>query len=269
MSRVPRLIGVVHLAPLPGAPRARASLGDVEAAAVADARALVEGGADAAILENFGDAPFAADEVGPDVVAAMTRIALAIRAAAPGLPLGVNVLRNDALAALAVAVAADASFIRVNVLSGAMVTDQGLVTGRARALLLERRRLGAERIGIWADVHVKHAVPLGASSLADAARDTWERAGADALIVTGTGTGRRFDPADLDTVRAAVPDAPLLVGSGLDPDGARAWGDRFDGAIVGTYLHAAGDLARPLDAARVTAIGHALRAHAAAANSGS
>lgn len=255
---VPRLIGVLHLAALPGAPRGRIELADVVNQAVADALALVEGGADAAIVENFGDAPFAADEVGPDVVAAMTRIALAVRQAAPHLPLGVNVLRNDARAALGIAAASGAAFIRVNILSGAMVTDQGVIAGRARELLLERRRLGAD-VAIFADVHVKHATPLGASDLADAARDTFRRAGADALIVTGSGTGRAFDPEHLARVRAAVPEAPLLVGSGLDPAGARAHGASFDGAIVGTWLHEDADLRRPLDPHRVATMANALR----------
>ena len=255
---VPRLIGVIHLAALPGAPHGRLALEDVVAQAVSDAHALVEGGADAAIVENFGDAPFAGEEVGPDVVAAMTRIALAIRQTAPELPLGVNVLRNDARAALGIAAATGAAFIRVNILSGAMVTDQGVIAGRARELLLERRRLGV-KIRIFADVHVKHAMPLGASDLADAARDTFQRAGADALIVTGSGTGRAFDPDHLARVRAAVPAAPLLVGSGLDPESARARGANFDGAIVGTWLHEEADLRRPLDARRVAAMANALR----------
>ncbi len=72
-----------------------------------------------------------------------------------------NVLRNDALAALGVAVAAGADFIRVNVHTGAMLTDQGIIQGEADQTLRMRRYLNAERIQIFADVLVKHAVPLG------------------------------------------------------------------------------------------------------------
>jgi membrane complex biogenesis BtpA family protein len=218
-------------------------------AALRDAEALAQG-ADAAIVENFGDAPFSRGAVEPSVVAAMTRIVAEIRRELPDLPIGVNVLRNDARAALSVAAATGARFIRVNVHTGAMVTDQGLVQADARATLLERQRLGAD-IEIAADVLVKHAVPLGTPDLADVARDTFHRGKARALIVTGSGTGRPLDPKDLDTVRAAVPDAFLLAGSGTDPDAAVRLRGRLVGMIVGTWLHEDGDLAKRLDPRRV------------------
>jgi len=128
----PLLVGVVHLLPLPGAPRASAGLRAVETRALRDARALYEGGVDGVIVENLGDAPFTAGRVDAWTVAAMTRLALGVRALAPERMLGINVLRNDALSALAVAEASSADFIRVNVHTGAMVTDQGVITGQAR-----------------------------------------------------------------------------------------------------------------------------------------
>lgn len=252
----PALVGVVHLAPLPGAPRPGPALDEVLARAAADARALVDGGADGVIVENLGDAPFAADSVEPVTVAAMTRAVLAVREAAPRLAVGVNVLRNDALAALGVAAATGASFVRVNVLAGAMVTDQGVVQGRAREVALLRARLGGA-VQVAADVLVKHAVPLGPTRLDDTARDTFHRAGADALVVSGSGTGRPTAPADAETVRHAVPEAPLWIGSGITPDTAAGLAP-FDAAVVGTWLHAGGALGAPLDPLRVRAVRDAL-----------
>ncbi len=121
---------MLHLPALPGSSRAEQSVGDIEARVVAEARLLQEVGFHAAIIENFGDVPFFKDRVDATTIAAMTRLACAVRAAAPELPLGINVLRNDARAALAVAVASGAKFIRVNVHVGATATDQG-VTERA------------------------------------------------------------------------------------------------------------------------------------------
>lgn len=242
----PRFIGVVHLLPLPGSP-AGGSLAQVLERAAADARILAEHGADGVIVENLGDAPFAGDDVGPSTVAQMTRAALAVRDAAPDLWLGINVLRNDALAALAVASVVDAQFIRINVHTGTMVTDQGVLQGRARETLLERNRLGAD-VRIAADVLVKHAVPLGDPDLADVARDTALRGRADVLIVSGTGTGRPHDPARVRIVREAV-DRPVWVGSGVSP--ATVQDFTADGAIVGTCLHRDGQLTAPLDPARV------------------
>ncbi len=252
-----RLIGVVHLLPLPGAPRPSPGLVAVCARAVADARALADGGVDAIIVENLGDAPFAADQVEPATVAAMTVVALAVRDACHATPLGVNVLRNDAVSALAVGAAVSAAFIRVNVLSGVMVTDQGVIGGRARELLLERNRLGAD-LRIAADVLVKHAVPLGEVDLADAARDLEGRAGADVIIVSGRGTGLPTEPARVRRVRGVVA-APVWIGSGVTSDAPGAAADA-DGAIVGTALHWDSRLDAPVDPERVRRMRAALDA---------
>jgi hypothetical protein len=169
------------------------------------------------------------------------------------------VLRNDALAAIGIAAAVGARFVRINVHVGAMVTDQGVIEGEARRTLLERNRLGPDAAGvrIVADVLVKHAVPLGAWDLATAARDTAGRGGADVLVVTGAGTGRPTDPRDLATVRAAAPGVPVWVGSGATPETLGAFGP-LDGAIVGTWLHRDQDLSAPVDATRVRQIREAL-----------
>jgi membrane complex biogenesis BtpA family protein len=254
----PFLIGVVHLLPLPGAPSASPGLEAVLRRAASDARALRDGGADGVIVENLGDAPFTGGAVDPFTVAAMTRAALAVREAAPELALGVNVLRNDALAALGVAAATGAHFVRVNVHVGVMVTDQGVITGRARETLLERNRLGAP-LPIVADVLVKHASPLGEADIEDVARDTWHRGRAGSLIVTGSGTGRPIDVRDLDRVRAAVPEAPLWAGSGTTPETAPALRGRIDAAIVGTWLHEGGRIDAPVEPARVRTMREALR----------
>src|SRR5580693_9193026 len=143
---IPSLFGVIHLRPLPESPRYAGDLAAIVASAERDARALAAAGFDGIVVENFGDVPFVPGSVAPVTVAAMTACALAVRAAAPGLPLCVNVLRNDAEAALAVAVAASADMIRVNVHTGARVTDQGLVEGRAHLTLRLRRALGAGHV---------------------------------------------------------------------------------------------------------------------------
>jgi uncharacterized protein len=191
--------------------------------------------------------------VSPYTVAAMTRAVEVVQEAAPGLRIGVNVLRNDAQAALAIAAATGAEFIRVNVHIGAMVTDQGIIEGSARQTLLARKNLGAS-VQIMADVAVKHAVPLGAMPLAVAARDTWHRGGADVLIVSGTGTGQPTDPSDVRVVREAVPESIIWLGSGLDPQRASQYAGAANGAIVGTFFHEEGLLERPVDPRRVAAM---------------
>lgn len=253
----PALIGVVHLRALPGAPRFAGSMEAVLQGAEADARALAEGGADAVIVENFGDIPFRSTAVDPETVAAMALALDRVRGAFSDGPVGVNVLRNDARSALGLCAATGASFLRVNVHTGVAVTDQGLIAARADETLRERARLGLD-CEILADVHVKHAVPLGGGSLEDAARDAAARGMADALIVSGSGTGVAVDPDDLARVRAASPDTPILIGSGLDLERAREWAGAFDGAIVGTALKSSGRVDGPVEVARVAALRDAL-----------
>ncbi len=246
----PLFLGVLHLPALPGAPLGALTLRTIIDRASTDARALMDGGADGFIVENLGDRPYATDQVEPHTVAQMTRIALALREVAPRALIGVNVLRNDANAALSVATAAEANFIRVNVHSGVSVTDQGVITGRARDTLLLKRRLQS-RVALVADVDVKHAAPLAPQPLTQVARDTYLRACADALVVTGSGTGQPIDINTLAEVAAAVPQAPIWAGSGVTPKTLSRLLPHTDGVIVGTHLHEDGNLDSPLDPTRI------------------
>ncbi|MEA2489991.1 MAG: uncharacterized protein QOH21_1783 [Acidobacteriota bacterium] len=249
------VFGMVHLLALPGAPLF-ASLGGVIEAAVRDARAIGEGGADGIVFENFGDRPFTKGRVGAETVAAMTRvIAEVVRDVR--VPFGVNVLRNDAHSALAVAAATGAAFIRVNVHTGAMLTDQGIIEGDAFGTLRMRTALAPEVL-IFADHLVKHAVPLGDVDPVQAGRDLRLRGLADAVIVSGIETGAPVDARRLNALREALPDAPLLLGSGLTEENAAAFG-AADGAIVGTSIKSGGRVDGPVDATRVAALVRAFR----------
>jgi len=244
---LPRLIGMVHLGPLPGAPEFPGDLEALVAAARADAQALAAAGFGGVVVENFGDAPFFADDV-PDVtVAAMTRAVGAVIEAA-AIPVGVNVLRNDALAALAIAAATGASFIRVNVLSGTMYTDQGPIIGNAARVARARAELCPE-VTVLADVFVKHATPPPGLTLESAALDLADRGGADAVVVSGTGTGSPLDIRELRRVRTAI-ELPVLAGSGVTPETVAEILSIADGVIVGSALKVGGKATSPVDPAR-------------------
>jgi membrane complex biogenesis BtpA family protein len=252
------LIGVVHLQPLPGSPRWRGNLERVIEFAMNDALAYQRGGAHAISIENFGDIPFTKGSVGPETIAAMAAAGRAVRAAV-NLPLGFNVLRNDARAGLALCAACGGSFVRVNVLTGAMLTDQGIIEGNASEVIRYRERI-CPGAGIFADVHVKHAVPLGNCSISSSARDALSRGLADALIVSGTGTGIATDLADVQRVRATCPTAKILIGSGGTVENIADYLPLADGFIVGSSLKTGGAIARPVDPKRVAALVKALGA---------
>lgn len=246
MSRIPNLLGMVHLLPLPGAPSFSGSMAEVIETAVSDAAKLMEAGFPALLVENYGDAPFFGDEVPPETLTGLTAAAIAVQERT-GLPFGVNVLRNDALGALGVAAATGASFIRVNVLTGLMQTDQGPLVGRAAEVIRKRHSL-VPHVEVWADVMVKHASPPPGIDARQAAADTVERGAADAVIVSGSATGREPDLHEARVVRAAIPgDTRLVIGSGAAVDNLPALADVADSIIVGSSLKFDGDPAKRVD----------------------
>lgn len=252
------LVGVIHLPALPGSPRGDAKLEDALAQTAEDARKLEGAGFDGLVIENFNDVPFFAERVPSVTVAAMTACALEARRAAPKLRLGINVLRNDAEAALSIAHVTGAAFVRVNVHAHARLTDQGVVQGRAAETLRLRASLGAQ-CEIWADVAVKHSAPLAPLPIEEEARDLEKRALADALIVTGSGTGVAVDVESVRRVRAAS-SLPIYVGSGATPGTLKALLAHGAGIIVGSALRDGGRAGGPIDEKLATAFARAFRA---------
>jgi membrane complex biogenesis BtpA family protein len=233
-----RLFGVVHLGALPGAPGWEGDMEGVVSAAVADARAYEEGGCDAVVIENFGDAPFTGASVGPETVAAMAVVGRRVRREI-SVPMGFNVLRNDAAAALGLCAACEGKFIRVNVHTGAMLTDQGMIEGEAFATVRRRNELCPE-VKIFADVLVKHAAPLTPMTIERAAEETLGRGKADGLIVSGEATGSAVDLDEVRRVREACPEAMILIGCGVEVGIARALLEWAYNLIVGTSVKEGG-----------------------------
>jgi uncharacterized protein len=253
------LVGVIHLPPLPGSPRGNMSALACAATALEDARILGQAGYDAIIVENFGDAPFFRASVPAITVSAMTACVLAAREGAPKTKIGVNVLRNDAESALAIAHVAGASFVRVNVHTGARVTDQGIIQGDAAVTLRARRAMGAESIAIWGDVDVKHSSALGAPRpIAQEVSDLTRRGMAEVVLVTGEGTGKGVDFGTLATVKAAT-DCPVLVASGATLTMLDALAGAADGVIVGSALRPGGVPGGRIDKALADAFADAFR----------
>ena len=206
---------------------------------------------------NKGIITLAKGRVGPHTVSAVTVAASSVRDVLD-VPLGINVLRNDAAAALAIAHVTGARFVRVNVHTRAMVADEGVIEGRAHETLRYRRELGAD-VRIFADVLVKHAAPIGDQDLGRAARTAVERGLADAVIVSGPMTGEPTSPGDVAAAKEMVPDVPVLVGSGVTEDNVEELMRVADGAIVGTSLKLDGVVTNQVDQERVARMARLLR----------
>jgi hypothetical protein len=242
---------MIHLSPLPGSPRYNGDgISGAVDAALRDAKALQKGGIDGLLMENYGDLPFKPTPTDPETVASMTAIGQEVSKQVD-LPMGVNVLRNGAFAALAIAHVIRARFIRVNVFAESLVTDQGVIDACAHDLMRFRKQLGASDVAIFADVRSKHAAPLTSRPVEESARDTAYRGMAEALIVTGLHTGAEPDKDQLHRIRVSVPDRRILIGSGVTTQNAAKLLKEADGAIVGTYLKENGMIENPVDETRV------------------
>jgi len=250
------IIGMVHLPPLPGAPGWTGELTEIEIHATEDVNALIEGGAHGILFENFGDAPFTKGKVNPLTVSSMTRVILnCIKNV--NIPFGINILRNDWEAALSISVATGAKFIRVNILSGVYVTDQGVIEGDGYACMGLRRKIERDmgrKVVILADAHTKHGKPLVEQSLEDAVKDLTERVGVEGVIITGLRTGEPTTLDDVEVAKKAAGGTSVLVGSGVNPNNIQEFSQYAQGFIVGSYLKKDGKLKNPVDPARVRAL---------------
>jgi len=246
------LIGMIHLGALPGSPKAALGITALTDAAVAEARVLRDAGFHGLMIENMHDRPYLAGEARPEVIAAMAAIGREVRRET-SLPLGVQVLAAANQAALAVAHAAGASFIRAEAFVFAHVADEGVLEADAGALLRYRRAIGAEAVRVFADIkkkHSSHAITADVS-LVETAKAA-EFCLADGVIVTGLATGRATDPDEVAAVTAAVR-IPILVGSGLTAQNLSSY-PSADAFIVGSSLKRDGLWLNALDPARVEAV---------------
>ena len=227
------VLGGMLLPPLLGAPRSSMSVFAIADRAAEEARAFEAAGVRGVTLENVGDNPFPRDRAADETVAAFSIVAAAVRRAV-AIPIGINVMRNSWSAAMAIAAAVDAQYVRINVLGDALASDQGIIQGCASELLRYRKYLGAENVRIFADVDCKHGGPLTVRPLEVIARDTAYRQMADVLLVTGTDSDTPPDLADIETVKGAVPDVPVIIASGMS-DRSVELVKACDGTTIGTY----------------------------------
>ena len=246
------LIGVIHVGALPGTPAAARSIDQLIEQAVAEARIYRDGGFTALAIENTHDRPYLRGGAGPEIVAAMTSIACAIRREV-AMPLGVQILAGANREAISVAHASGADFVRVEGFVFAHVADEGVIQSCAGDLLRYRRQIGAERVLVFADIKKKHSAHAITADVSIA--ETAEAAAffqADGVIVTGAATGVAASSDEVDAVARHV-HLPVLVGSGITPENLPQFASAT-GFIVGSSVKQHGRWDQPLEPARVEAV---------------
>jgi hypothetical protein len=244
----PPLIAMIHVPALPGTPVYNNDWPAILEKVAAEAELLSRVGVDALILENMHDTPYLARQVGPEIVSSMTAVALRVKATAPHLPCGIQILAGANRAALAVALAADLQFIRAEGFVFGHVADEGWLNSDAANLLRYRRQIGAEHIAVYTDLkkkHSSHAITADVSLAETAKAAAFFRT--DGLIVTGTATGTAAKIEDVASVKQSCPHLPLLIGSGITPENVHQYRHLVDGFIVGSALKQGGHWANELD----------------------
>ena len=244
------VIAMIHVGALPGTPAGGRPLRVIEAQALREVKLYRDAGVDGLILENMHDTPYLRGRVGPEIVAAMTVVARAVKDAT-GLPCGVQVLAAANREALAVALAAGLDFIRAEGFAFAHVADEGIIDSSAAELLRYRRAIGAERVQVWADVKKKHSAhaitaDVGIGETAHAV----EFMRGDAVIVTGAVTGDAPKPDDVREVKRATK-LPVYLGSGVTAANVGKFLGEADGFIVGSEFKTGGHWSGAVDAKRV------------------
>jgi uncharacterized protein len=253
-------IGVIHSRPLPGSPRYGGEpVEDLYGFAVAEGRRYRDAGLHGLIVENHGDIPFSKpDDLGPETIACMAVMAERVGREI-GLPLGINVLANGALQALAVAKASGAAFVRVNQWANAYVANEGLIEGPAARAARYRTWLHAKGVRIFADAHVKHGAHaiVADRPVAELTRDV-EWFDADAVIATGQRTGDAASLEELREIREATT-LPVLVGSGVTPTNVGEILKLADGVIIASSLKRDGVWWNEVDPDRAAAFAAEMR----------
>lgn len=240
------LIGMVHLAPLPGSPRYDDSI-DVLESALRDAIALERGGIDAVLVENYGDNPYPL-RVSKDTYDAFLDLCFEIKNEI-SIPMGINVLRNDWKSALKIADETAISFVRINVYVGITLTEQGIIEGESHKIQRFKKE-NQINVSIFSDIHVKHGKTLYPDSINIAAKDAVERGHADAVIVSGPRTNEPVDLDELKKVKDTV-EVPVLVGSGVRLSNADKILKYSDGAIIGSAFKHHGITEKKVNQTRV------------------
>ncbi len=244
------IIGVVHVPPLPGSANYGGDMSQILASSLFDALNYKDGGVDAIIVENMHDLPYSLSTVSSETVAAMTIIVNAIKYETM-LPVGVQILAGANLEALAVAIACEARFIRVEGYVYAHVGDEGLHESCAHQLVKQRAYLKGNKIKIFADIkkkHSSHAITEDIS-LVDTAKSVEFFLG-DGVIVTGKSTGISPLINDVQDVKQNV-NIPVIVGSGVNMDNIIEFSNIANALIVGTAFKKDYYWANPVSETRV------------------
>ena len=241
-----KIIGMVHLLPLPGCPNFDGDIEAIEARALEDAKNLKEAGVSGFIIENFGDVPYD-NSISLEAYTVMSNIVAKIKSEV-SLPFGINVQFNCFKEEWALAYANDADFVRIEAYVEKRFSSYGESDPCAAQIQRLKKQYPCKSL-IFADVNGKHTYGVPGISIEDAIHDAIE-AMADAVIVTGKFTGQNPSIEDIKKLRSCFGDFPIIIGSGVNADNVNEYLEYADGVIVGSSLKVDGIVTNKIDLVR-------------------
>ncbi len=165
-----------------------------------------------------------------------------------GVPFGVDVLW-DPMSTVALAAATGADFVR-EIFTGTYASDMGPWTPDAGKAMRYRNRLGRGDLAMLYNVSAEFACSLDRRPLPDRARSAVFSSIPDAVLVSGQITGEAAALSDLQSVKAVLPDTPVLANTGVRHETVADVLAVADGCIVGSSLKVDGDTWNPVDPER-------------------
>ncbi len=246
------IIGMIHVPALPGTPGYGGSVQAIIDQVMEEQEIYLRAGIDALMIENMHDIPYLHRKVGPEITALMAVIAKGLKDATV-LPCGIQILAGANEEALAAAQAGGLDFIRAEGFVFAHVADEGLMESDAGTLLRYRKAIDAAGIAVFTDLkkkHSSHAITQDVDLLETAEAAAFFRS--DALIITGTSTGKPAKLEDFQKLREKIK-LPLLAGSGVNLENAENYFPVCDALIVGSWFKKEGYWENDLEYDRVAA----------------
>ena len=243
------VIGMCHLNALPGDPGYDDAGGmrGVVAHGRKELRALQEGGVDGLLISNEFSLPYLT-QTEPVTAVAMARVIGELLGEIE-VPYGVNVLW-DGRASIDLAAATGASFVR-EIFTGVYASDFGLWNTDVGSTARHRRRVDAQDVRLLFNIVPESAAYLAERDLASITRSTVFNARPDAICVSGLTAGSATDAAELQAVKDAAGQTPVIVNTGVKAHNAAEQLAVADAAIVGTYFKQGGVFENPVDPTRV------------------
>ena len=225
-----KVIGMVHLLPLPANAAYKGNKDEIVQFALEDAKTLIDCSVDAIMLENFNDWPQYAEEIPWESYTLMTAVASKIRDIFP-IPFGVNIEMNAWYQEWIMAWAVNADFIRFEAFVDNRAGSFGYIPACSTPLSKVMKDYPADVL-LFTDVHTQETYGNPNVPIIELAHNAIGH-DSDAIIVTENDENQRITVEDVKAMREDIGDFPIIVGSGIKPHNVLDYFEYADAVIVG------------------------------------